>query len=37
MKGTTPSTIPVALRDNNLPPLLQPSYWGEERETEAAP
>ena len=37
MKGTTPSTVPVALRANDLPHLLQPSYWEEGRETEATP
>jgi hypothetical protein len=37
MKGTTPSTVPVALRDNDLPHLLQPFYWEEEREMDAAP
>jgi len=37
MKGTTPSTVPVALRDNDLPHLLQPFYWEEKRETDATP
>lgn len=34
-KGTTPSTLPVALRDNRL--SSQPSYWRGERATESAP
>jgi peptidase M15-like protein len=36
-KGTTPSTLPVALRGNDLPYLPQPSYWGGDRETDSAP
>jgi hypothetical protein len=34
-KGTTPSTLPVALSGNRLSP--QPSYWGGGRETDSAP
>lgn len=34
-QGATPSTQPVALRDNRFSP--QPAYWGGKREAESAP